>query len=134
MSVAHQKELGYDFQRSSHEVTVTAKLSRRRFLASAAVGAGGLALRNAPYAHALDLLDQAQPGPRPITLQAITRTLEIDGKAAIVMGLLQPNGKQGIESVVDSPFRVNLQNKLTSRPRFTGTDCIRPTTKTAFPA
>ncbi len=43
----------------------------------------------------------------------MTRTLDIDGKAATVMGLLQANGKQGIESVVDSPFRVNLQNKLT---------------------
>jgi FtsP/CotA-like multicopper oxidase with cupredoxin domain len=93
-------------------VTVTAKLSRRGFLASAAVGVGGLALRNAPYAHALELLDQAQPGPRPITLQAVTRTLEINGKAATVMGLLQPNGSQGIESVVDSPFRIDLQNKL----------------------
>ncbi|HEY1732775.1 MAG TPA: multicopper oxidase family protein [Terriglobales bacterium] len=91
---------------------MTAKLSRRGFLASAAVGVGGLALRNAPYAHALELLDQAQPGPRPITLQAVTRTLEINGKAATVMGLLQPNGSQGIESVVDSPFRIDLQNKL----------------------
>ncbi len=91
---------------------MTAKLSRRGFLASAAVGVGGLALRTSPYAHALNLVDQAQPGPTPITLQATMRTLEIDGKAASVMGLLQPNGKQGIESVVDSPFRVNLQNKL----------------------
>ena len=95
-----------------HEVLL-AKLSRRGFLASAAAGIGGLALKTAPYAHALNLLDQAQPGPQPITLQAVMRTLEIDGKAASVMGLLQPNGKQGIESVVDSPFRVNLQNKLT---------------------
>ncbi len=91
---------------------MTAKLSRRSFLASTGVCVGGLALRS-PYAHALELLDQAQPGPKPITLQAMTRTLEINGKAATVMGLLQPNGKQGIESVVDSPFRVNLQNKLT---------------------
>lgn len=92
---------------------MTVKVSRRGFLASAAVGVGGLALQRTPCAHALNLLDQAQPGPEPITLQALTRTLEIDGKAVTVMGLLQPNGKQGVESVVDSPFRVNLQNKLT---------------------
>ena len=66
-----------------------------------------------PYARTLEVLHQAQPGPEPTVLQATTRTLEINGKAATVMGLLQPNGKQGIESVVDGPFRVNLQNKLT---------------------
>ena len=88
-------------------------LSRRGFLLSAAAGISGLALQRAPYANAFNLLDQAQPGPQPVTLQAMTRTIDIDGKAAVVMGLLQPNGKQGIESVVDSPFRVNLQNKLT---------------------
>lgn len=92
---------------------MTLKLSRRGFLASAAAGVGGLALHNGPYAHALNFVDQAQSGPKPVALQAMTRTLDIDGKAATVMGLLQPNGKQGIESVVDSPFRVNLQNKLT---------------------
>jgi FtsP/CotA-like multicopper oxidase with cupredoxin domain len=70
-------------------------------------------LGGAPYAHARELFDQAQPGPKPTTLRAMTRTLEINGKAATVMGLLQPNGKQGIESVVDGPFRVNLENKLT---------------------
>ena len=87
--------------------------SRRTFLASAGACVGGIALRNAPYARAFDLLDQAQPGPKPVTLQATTRTLEINGKAASVMGLLQPDGTQGIQSVVDSPFRVDLQNKLT---------------------
>lgn len=92
---------------------MTTQLSRRGFLASAAAGISGLALKNVPCAGALELLDQAQPGPKPITLQATMRTLEINGKAASVMGLLQPNGKQGIESVVDSPFRVSLENQLT---------------------
>ncbi|HSY13007.1 MAG TPA: multicopper oxidase family protein [Verrucomicrobiae bacterium] len=92
---------------------MTAILSRRNFLASAGMGVGGLVLNRAPYARAFDLFDEAQPGPKPITLQATTRTLDINGKAATVMGLLQPNGTQGIESVVDTPFRVNLENKLT---------------------
>ena len=43
----------------------------------------------------------------------MTRTLEINGQAASVMGLLQPDGTQGIESVVNDPFRVVLENKLT---------------------
>ncbi len=40
------------------------------------------------------------------------RTLEIDGKAAPVMGVLQPDGTQGLTSTVNQPFRVVLENKL----------------------
>ncbi len=46
------------------------------------------------------------------TIQATKRTLEINGKAANVMGLLQPNGSQGMSSFVNEPFRVTLENKL----------------------
>lgn len=93
---------------------MTAKLSRRTFLASAGACVGGLALRDSRYAAFANFLQQsAQPGPVPITLQALTRTLEVNGKAATVMGLLQPNGTQGIESMVNSPFHVVLENKLT---------------------
>jgi Multicopper oxidase len=59
------------------------------------------------------LLQAATPptsvGP---TLRATKRTLEINGKAADVMGLLQPNGTQGISSVVNAPFQVTLDNQL----------------------
>jgi len=93
---------------------VTAKLSRRTFLASAGACVGGLALHDSGYAAVASFLQQsAQPGPAPIILQALTRTLEVNGKAARVMGLVQPNGTQGIESVVNSPFHVVLENKLT---------------------
>lgn len=92
---------------------MTAKLSRRTFLASAGVCAGSVVLENAPYARAFELLDQPKSLAKPINLKAATRTLEINGKAATVMGLLQPNGTQGIESVVNSRFRVDLENKLT---------------------
>jgi FtsP/CotA-like multicopper oxidase with cupredoxin domain len=91
---------------------VSAKLSRRGFLASAAVGVGGLALQNGSYAHALKLLGDAASAAKPVKLQAVSRTLVINGKSATVMGLLQPNGTQGIESVVNTPFRVDLENKL----------------------
>jgi FtsP/CotA-like multicopper oxidase with cupredoxin domain len=93
---------------------VTVKLSRRTFLASAGACVGGLALHDTSYAAVADFLRQsAQPEPAPITLQALTRTLEINGKAATVMGLLQPNGTQGIESTVNTPFHLVLENKLT---------------------
>jgi FtsP/CotA-like multicopper oxidase with cupredoxin domain len=45
-------------------------------------------------------------------IQATTRTLEIDGRAAKVLGLMQPDGTQGIRSVVNQGFRVTLENKL----------------------
>jgi len=47
------------------------------------------------------------------TIRATKRTLEINGKAADVMGLLQPNGTQGMTSVVGNPFQVTLDNQLT---------------------
>ena len=92
---------------------MTAKLSRRTFLASAGACLGGLALPNSGYAAVANFLQQGSPAANGILLQAMTRTLEVNGKSATVMGLLQANGTQGIESVVNSPFRVVLLNKLT---------------------
>ncbi len=40
------------------------------------------------------------------------RTLEINGKLATVMGLHQPDGKQGLFIDVNQPFNVTLQNSL----------------------
>jgi FtsP/CotA-like multicopper oxidase with cupredoxin domain len=40
------------------------------------------------------------------------RTLEINGKPATVMGLHQPDGKQGLSIAVNQPFNVTLQNSL----------------------
>ena len=47
------------------------------------------------------------------TIRATKRTLEINGKAADVMGLLQANSTQGMTSVVGNPFQVTLDNQLT---------------------
>ena len=58
------------------------------------------------------LLAQTENSPAPVRLQAISRVLEISGKPAKVLGLLQPNGQQGIVSSVDRPFEVILENKL----------------------
>jgi FtsP/CotA-like multicopper oxidase with cupredoxin domain len=40
------------------------------------------------------------------------RTLEVNGKSATLMGLEQPNGKQGMTLMVNQPFNVLLENKL----------------------
>jgi FtsP/CotA-like multicopper oxidase with cupredoxin domain len=40
------------------------------------------------------------------------RTLEVNGKAATLMGLEQSNGKPGMSLVVNQPFDVLLENKL----------------------
>ncbi len=40
------------------------------------------------------------------------RTLDINGKAAPALGLLQPNGTQGMSCVVDELFNVRLNNEL----------------------
>lgn len=84
--------------------------SRREFLSSASAGLAALALHDR-YADALDIFQPTQ-STASIKLQAVTRTLDIDGKPATVMGLLQPNGIQGLESAVNQPFRVVLENKL----------------------
>jgi FtsP/CotA-like multicopper oxidase with cupredoxin domain len=45
-------------------------------------------------------------------VRATMRTLQINGKAATLMGLEQPNGKQGLSLEVNRPFDVLLENKL----------------------
>jgi FtsP/CotA-like multicopper oxidase with cupredoxin domain len=53
------------------------------------------------------------PTPSNATrLRAAMRTLEVNGKAATLMGLEQANGKQGLSFVVNRPFDVLLENKL----------------------
>lgn len=70
-------------------------------------------LHDRSHASALELFQQSgQAAASPVTIQALTRTLEINGRAAEVMGLMQPNGTQGIESVVNRPYNVVLENKL----------------------
>jgi FtsP/CotA-like multicopper oxidase with cupredoxin domain len=92
-------------------------VSRRRFLTTS-FGAlvGSTLLPGQGFADPLYSLHQvpprAQAASPATTIQATKRTLEINGKAATVMGLLQPNGVQGMNSTVNDPFRVTLENKL----------------------
>jgi len=98
---------------------VNQDFSRRKFLATSLYGLAGSA--GLPTVSLTELLrfapaDQAKAAESAAatstTLQATPRTLEINGKAANVMGLLQPNGTQGMTSVVNQPFQVVLENKL----------------------
>ena len=92
----------------SHEV------SRRQFLTTS-FGAllGSVVLPDPTLANAPFLSPQAaSPASPATTIRAMKRTLEINGKAADVMGLLQPNGMQGMTSVVTAPFQVTLDNQL----------------------
>jgi FtsP/CotA-like multicopper oxidase with cupredoxin domain len=74
-------------------------LNRRQFLTSAAALGGAAMLPRAIAAEAA-----------PITLRAVTRSLEVRGKTAKVFGLTQPDGTAGLFLDVAAPFRVRLQN------------------------
>jgi FtsP/CotA-like multicopper oxidase with cupredoxin domain len=91
------------------------EVSRRQFL-STSFGAlvGSVMLTDQSLADASYLLQQpaTTSSSMATTIRATKRTLEINGKAADVMGLIQPNGTQGMTSVVKAPFQVTLDNQL----------------------
>ena len=49
---------------------------------------------------------------RPVVLTAGRRTLEVNGRAAPVLGLTQPDGTAGLFTSVGTPFRVTLRNDI----------------------
>lgn len=75
--------------------------SRRRFLA-----AGVTAAIAAPFARSA----HARVGSTE--LRAARRIIEVNGKAANVLGLLQPDGRQGIVADAGQRFHVQLVNEL----------------------
>ena len=83
-------------------------LSRRRFLASAAAtGLAGMAGSSVFPA----VRSAAAAEPEPVALRAATRTIEVNGKAARVYGLLQPDGTSGLV-LPAGRFRVRLENRI----------------------
>lgn len=80
-------------------------ISRRNLLLSAAGGtlAGMVAPRSSRAADASDT---------PRILTAGSRTLEVNGRAAKVFGITQPNGTYGLYTEVGTPFRVALRNGI----------------------
>jgi FtsP/CotA-like multicopper oxidase with cupredoxin domain len=82
-------------------------LSRRAFLSAGGVLASAALLGR--YGHAWPLPDA--PPSKPITLAAIMRSLDIDGRSAMLMGLDSAD-KQGLSFIVNQPFDVTLDNRL----------------------
>lgn len=91
------------------------QVSRREFL-STSIGtlAGTLLLCDHGLAKATDVYPQTgKPSTSPATtIRAMTRTLDINGRAANAMGLLRADGTQGMSTVVNDPFQATLDNQL----------------------
>ncbi|NCO17424.1 MAG: multicopper oxidase domain-containing protein, partial [Alphaproteobacteria bacterium] len=76
-------------------------ISRRGFMAATAALAASTALPR---------LAQAQAAP--LTLRAATRTLDVEGRAATVYGLINGGGGGGLVLDPGQRFRVDLTNAL----------------------
>jgi FtsP/CotA-like multicopper oxidase with cupredoxin domain len=81
------------------------ELSRRTFLAA------GTAAATLPLASPLVRSAFAGADP-PVFLEATTRTIEVNGKAATVHGILQRDGTHGLYTEAGTRFRVQLSNRL----------------------
>ncbi|NHF74423.1 multicopper oxidase family protein [Paracoccus xiamenensis] len=80
---------------------MTNRLNRRGFLAATAAMAATLAMPRGSVAR-----------PAALGLQATTRTLDIDGRAATVFGLINSNGTTGLTLDPGQRFSLNLTNDL----------------------
>lgn len=80
-------------------------LTRRGWLMGAAAIAGAAAW---PRPGAAQTADAASP----VDLTVQRRTIEVNGRAAPVFGIMQKNGKAGLELSRDERFRVRLHNEL----------------------
>ena len=77
------------------------QISRRGFLAASAAMAATFSMPGAACAQ-----------NAPLALRAASRTLDIDGRAATVMGLLGPDGRPGLTLDPGQRFAVRLENQL----------------------
>lgn len=84
--------------------------SRRAFIAAGGACAGEALLSRRGYARLLPA--ENSESSQATSLRATMRSLEVNGKAASLMGLERANGKQGLSLDVDQPFVVLLENKL----------------------
>src|SRR5271170_2091792 len=83
--------------------------SRRSFIASGGASVGAAFINGRGHASLLSVKNSESSTTK---LNAVMRTLEVNGKSATLMGLEQANGKQGLTFVVNQPFDVLLENKL----------------------
>lgn len=77
-------------------------MNRRELLrGAAALGASSTFLPSGVWAQ-----------PAPMSLAAATRTIDVDGRAATVLGLVRPDGGHGLVLDAGSRFSVSLANQL----------------------
>src|SRR5215813_6772745 len=85
-------------------------LSRRSLLVSAAAAA---AVRPATGSAQTAQASASRGSATPVTtLRLQRRTIEVNGKAASVFAIRQPDGTSGITTEVGKPFRVHLENNI----------------------
>jgi FtsP/CotA-like multicopper oxidase with cupredoxin domain len=88
-------------------------VSRRHFLnASVSALVGSVVLADPRFAVPLFSQQPVTAASKTTVIRATKRTLDINGKAANVLGLLQPNGSQGMTCVANELFNVRLDNEL----------------------
>ena len=81
-------------------------LSRRALLA------GGVAALAAPPVHSQTQNSADSAGATPTILRLDRRTIDVNGRAASVYGIRQPNGTFGLTTEVGKPFRVRVENRI----------------------
>ncbi|MBF5008675.1 multicopper oxidase family protein [Burkholderia pseudomultivorans] len=91
--------------------------SRRRFLKGVAAGAAALALRPPLIrsAQATEASVASGAATASVQLAVVRRTIEVNGRAASVYGIVQPDGTPGIRLREGDAFHVLLRNE-TSEP------------------
>jgi FtsP/CotA-like multicopper oxidase with cupredoxin domain len=81
-------------------------LSRRALLA------GGVAALAAPPVHSQTQNSADSAGATPTILRLDRRTIDVNGRAASVYGIRQPNGTFGLTTEVGKRFRVRVENRI----------------------
>lgn len=84
---------------------MTLSVARRSLLAASAAAVAGLSLPRAVWAQAAPL-----PDPAVTRLTVERRMLEVQGRAASVFGIRQPDGAHGLTLAPGRRFRVDLHN------------------------
>lgn len=90
-------------------------MTRREFVAAGGACVGGALLPGISGRFAAAAVRPTIAGrgaAEAVKLQAVMRTIEVNGKSARMMGLEHGNGKHGLSLVADQPFEVLLENKM----------------------
>ena len=85
-------------------------MNRRNFLTTMMTGAA--AFGAATIIRPSSAWSQASAAAPPLRLGIVSRTLEVNGKAARVFGLAQPDGTQGVRLDAGATFDVDLVNEI----------------------